>query len=215
MSSDRPYRYPDACIIVMARAPEHGRVKTRLAAGIGHDAALVAYRHLLETTLHTATGGNLAPVELHLDGDMAHPLVQRLAAHPGVNLVIQQRGDLGQRMYLALARALRTFSNALIIGSDCPVMDTAYLETALQTLAGGTDLVIGPGEDGGYVLIGGNRADECIFSDINWGSDSVMRQTRKALARAGICYKELDTLWDVDTLEDYKRWQGVCQISVN
>lgn len=198
----------------MARAPEHGRVKTRLAAGIGKDAALAIYRQLLETTLHTATGSNLAPVELHLDGDMAHPLVQRLAAHTGVNLVMQQEGDLGQRMYLALERALRTFSNALIIGSDCPVMDTAYLENALQTLADGADLVIGPSEDGGYVLIGGCRVDECVFRDINWGSDSVMRQTRTALARAGICYKELGTLWDVDNPEDYKRWQEVCQIPV-
>lgn len=214
MSSDRSYRYPDACIIIMARAPEHGRVKTRLATGIGKDAALAVHRELLETTLYTATGSHLAPVELHLDGDMTHPLVQRLAADTGVNLVMQQEGDLGQRMYLALDHALRTFRNALIIGSDCPVMDTAYLETALQTLASGADLVIGPSEDGGYVLIGGNRADESVFRDINWGSDNVMRQTRAALARTGICYKELGTLWDVDNPEDYTRWQAVCQIPV-
>ncbi len=215
MSRYRPYRYPDACIVIMARAPEYGQVKTRLAAGMGKDAALAAYQQLLETTLHTATGSHLAPVELHLDGDMTHPLVQELAAHTGVKLVAQQGDDLGQRMYLALDRALRNFNSALVIGSDCPVMDTTYLENALQTLASGSDVVIGPSEDGGYVLIGGNRADERIFRDISWGSDSVMQQTRATLGRAGIRYAELDTLWDVDHPEDYKRWQDVCRIAAN
>ncbi|WP_165869139.1 TIGR04282 family arsenosugar biosynthesis glycosyltransferase [Thiogranum longum] len=199
----------------MARSPEYGQVKTRLAAGIGDDAALAVYRQLLEITLHTAADSRLAPVELHIDGDLTHPFVQALVITTGVNLVAQQGGDLGERMYLALRQVLDHHNSALIIGSDCPAMGTAYLENALQRLANGTEVVIGPSEDGGYVLIGGKRADERWFHAIDWGSDSVMQQTRTALQNAGMHYTELDMLWDVDYPEDYKRWQDVCQVTVN
>ena len=212
MSSPDTYRYPDACIVIMARAPEYGRVKSRLAAGIGKKAALAAYRQMLEKTLRTVTDSKLAPAELHIDGDMAHPHVQELMVDTGAKLVAQQGSDLGERMYLALDRALINHNCALIIGSDCPVMEGDYLENALKSLANGADLVIGPSEDGGYVLIGGTKADKRLFSKIRWGSGSVMQQTRAVILNTGMRCAELDTLWDVDCPEDYKRWQGVLRI---
>ena len=213
MSEQGAFRYPDACIIIFARAPEHGRVKTRLAAGIGADAALVVYRQLLEHTLQTVAGSQLAPFELHIEGDMAHPFVQHIAAQTGAKLVMQEGDDLGERMYRALDQALQHCETALVIGTDCPVMDAAYLEHALRQLAGSTGVVLGPSEDGGYVLIGTSQADKRVFRPISWGCDSVMQQTRTALGAAGINFSELDVLWDIDYAEDFRRWQRVSRMS--
>ncbi len=201
------FRYPTARIIVFAKAPEHGKVKTRLAAGIGADAALAVYRQLLEQTVTTVAASRLAPVELHIAGDPQHPFVQLLARRAGATVVAQRGNDLGERMYYALDTVLQQGESALLIGTDCPVMDETYLEHALQHLAGETEMVIGPSEDGGYVLIGATRAEAQIFDNIHWSSDRVMQQTRDALHHTGIRYSELEVLWDVDHPDDYRRWQ--------
>jgi len=206
MGERHGFRYPDACILVFARAPVYGQVKTRLAAGVGRDSALAVYRQLLEHTLDMVAESCLAPVELHLDGDPEHPFVGRIARRTGATIVAQRDGDLGRRMYLALKGALRQRSSALVIGSDCPVLDAGYLDRALQQLECGTEVVVGPSEDGGYVLIGATRADERVFRGIRWSCDSVMQQTRDALCRADIEFAELETLWDIDHPEDYQRW---------
>jgi len=202
------FHYPDACIVVFARAPEHGRVKTRLAAGIGSDAALAVYQQLLKQTLRTVASSQLAPVELHIEGDIEHPFVRSVAKCADATIIAQQGADLGERMYRALGRALEQYDSVLIIGTDCPVMDAAYLGSALQQLANDAEVVVGPSEDGGYVLIGATCADQRVFSNINWGSARVMQQTRDALVEADICYGELDVLWDVDHADDYWRWQN-------
>jgi len=201
------FRYPTARIIVFARAPEHGKVKTRLAAGIGADAALAVYRQLLEQTITTVAASRLAPIELHITGDPQHPFVQSLARRAGAAVVAQQGDDLGERMYYALDTVLQHCESALLIGTDCPVMDETYLERALQHLAGETEVVIGPSEDGGYVLIGATRAEAQVFDNIHWSSDRVMQQTRDALHHTGMRYSELEVLWDVDHPDDYRRWQ--------
>ncbi len=208
MYNRKPFRYPDVGFVIFARAPEYGRVKTRLAAGIGAKQALSAYETLLEQTVQTAAGCRLAPVELHIDGNPQHPVLRQLAQHYGATLVTQKGADLGERMYHALDRVLQRYKHAIIIGTDCPAMDARYLERAIRQLAQGSDVVIGPSEDGGYVLIGATLSDKRIFHKISWGSEHVMQQTRDALYHANLHFDELDTLWDVDHPEDYRRWQS-------
>lgn len=202
------FRYPHACIVIFARSPELGKVKTRLATGIGADAALAAYQELLEKTVLMAAGCQLAPIELHITGDPQHPLISRLVERSRATVVVQQGVDLGERMFHALHHALQHSRSALIIGTDCPEMSAAYLESALQHLAQGREVVIGPSEDGGYVLIGATRSDARVFHNIRWGSNSVMQQTREALYNAEIRFEELDVLWDVDHPDDYWRWKN-------
>jgi len=209
MGDQKAFRYPEACIILFARAPEYGQVKTRLAAGIGDQAALVIYRQLLEHTFQMVADSQLAPIELHVDGNQTHPFMQQIATQAGAKIVVQQGIDLGERMYRALDGALQQREAVIIIGTDCPVMDAAYLENALQQLARGTEVVVGPSEDGGYVLIGATRADDRVFHNINWGCDSVMQQTRLAMKGAGIGFSELEILWDIDHPEDLRRWQRI------
>lgn len=101
----------------------------------------------------------------------------------------------------AARRALNEAERVLIIGSDCPGISAGYLRTAFIELEG-SDVVLGPAEDGGYQLLGVRRIDEALFRDINWGSDRVLAQTRRRIEELGWSCTLLDPLRDVDRPED-------------
>ena len=200
------FRYPDGTIIVFARAPVPGKVKTRLAAAIGSAEAVAVYERLVLNVLETATRSRLAPVELHVTGYDKHPFFLSLAQRLPVSLRLQKGNDLGERMHNAIKDCLQTRTFALLIGTDCPALTAGYLEQACAALDSGMDTVLGPAEDGGYVLIGARSSDKRLFSGIPWGTSRVLDRTRKCLDRIGWQYLELDTLWDVDEIDDYRRW---------
>ena len=199
--------YSRGRILVFARAPQPGRVKTRLAEGVGAGRATEVYRQLLEQTVARAAASGLAPVELLVTPDTLHPFFSTLVDRYGVTIGVQAPGDLGQRMASALESALRDSDFVLLIGSDCPVLDGDYLLSATELLDKGADAVVGPAEDGGYVLIGLRRFDARLFDDIPWGSDRVMQLTRRRLQALGWCWEELPPLWDLDRPDDLLRWQ--------
>jgi len=207
MTRQPDYRYPDGRILVFAKAPVPGEVKTRLAAQIGKQAAAALYEQLLRDTLGMAVRAGLAPVELHVASPTCHPLFLSLAERQPVEVRLQKGADLGQRMCNAIQAALRTGDFALLIGTDCPVMTAAYLQRACRQLDAGSAVVLGPAEDGGYVLIGARTCDECLFTNIPWSSDRVLQLTRARLQALKLPYSELDTLWDLDRLEDLRRWR--------
>jgi len=202
-----PWRYPAACVLVFARAPQPGQVKTRLASAIGNEQAAEVYSGWLETLVRQLSKARLAPLELWVCPDTEHPLLQRLAEKQGVKLHVQPDGDLGRRMHQALRHSLARYRQAVLIGSDCPVMTVDYVERALRALDQGIATVIGPAEDGGYVLLGLQQPDPALFDNIPWSTDRVMSMTRRRLVAAGRRnWAELETLWDIDSLEDYQRW---------
>ncbi len=207
MTRQPDYQYPDGRILVFAKAPVPGEVKTRLAAHIGKQAAAQLYEQLVRDTVGLVAGARLAPVELHVASQSRHPLFVSLADRQSVEVRLQTGGDLGLRMYNAVKSALRTADFALLIGTDCPAMSAAYLQRACQQLDAGSAVVLGPAEDGGYVLIGARRCDERLFTDIPWSSDRVLQLTRARLQALKLPYEELDTLWDLDRLEDLRRWR--------
>jgi rSAM/selenodomain-associated transferase 1 len=124
----------------------------------------------------------------------------------GLELHQQQGNNLGERMYNALEDALEKAEYALLIGSDCPVLDEEYLEDALSRLESGVDVVIGPAEDGGYTLIGMCRAEPLLFSDIRWGESKVMEATRERCREAELTLYELEQRYDIDTYDDLLRF---------
>ena len=207
MTGQPDYRYPDGRILVFARPPVAGAVKTRLAAHIGRQAAAALYEQLLCETVGMAVGAGLAPVELHVASQTSHPVFVSLADRQPLEIRPQKGADLGQRMYHALQTTLQTAGFAVLIGTDCPAMSAAYLQRACRQLDAGGPVVLGPAEDGGYVLIGARSCDERLFADIPWGSDRVLQQTRARLRALKLPHSELDTLWDLDRLEDLRRWQ--------
>jgi len=173
-------------IIVFARAPRAGRVKTRLIPLLGDQGAARLHARLLRRALTTALEADLGPVELWT--------------------MRRQRGaDLGARMYHAFARSLRRAERVVLIGSDCPVLRGRDLRKAARWLAGGADAVFAPAEDGGYALVALRRVSPRLFRGVEWGGAQVMAQTRARLAALGWRWRELPLVWDVDRPQDYRR----------
>lgn len=196
-------RDPSPLVVVFAKAPQPGRVKTRLAAKIGADAAAHLHARLVERALVTAIEARCGPVELH-GSPAGHGALRALARHYGVALRNQAPGDIGKRMHRAFRLGLRGHRRMILIGSDCPSLRPADLRRASRLLRG-CDAVIAPAEDGGYPLIGLARNSPRLFQGIDWSTSSVMNQTRKALSGLHWRWRELRTLWDVDRPEDLQR----------
>jgi rSAM/selenodomain-associated transferase 1 len=214
MTRQPDYQYPAGRILVFAKPPVAGEVKTRLAAHIGTQAAAALYEQLLRDTVSLAVRARLAPVELHVASQPCHPLFVSLADTHQVEIRRQEGADLGRRMCYAIQTVLKTGDLALLIGTDCPAMSASYLRQACQRLEAGSAVVLGPAEDGGYVLIGARHCDERLFTDIPWSSDRVLQLTRARLQALSLPYTELDTLWDLDRPEDLSRWQRKSRAAV-
>ncbi|HET9043439.1 MAG TPA: TIGR04282 family arsenosugar biosynthesis glycosyltransferase [Burkholderiales bacterium] len=188
-------------VIVFAKAPVPGAVKTRLIPALGAAGAARFHEWLVERALETACAARLGPVELCCAPDRAHPFFAACAARFDVSLTDQGTGDLGERMHRALAAGLP----ALLIGADCPAMTPEYLRDGAGALTAGYDVVLGPAEDGGYVLVGASRIRPDAFARIRWGGQDVMAEQRERLRSIGWRWQELALLWDVDRPDDLER----------
>jgi uncharacterized protein len=188
-------------IAVLAKAPVAGFVKTRLIPTLGAQGAATLASRLIERAAATACKAAVGPVTLWVAPDETHPLLQALQAQHGVTLRRQPEGDLGARMHAAVAAAGRP---TLVIGSDCAALTAGHLRTAAEALRH-CDAVIIPAEDDGYVLIGLCSPQPGLFADMVWSTSSVMEETRRRLRSLGLTWRELDTLWDVDTPADLAR----------
>ena len=196
----------DGCaVIVFARVPVPGSVKTRLVPHLGAEGAAALHARLVKHALKTARGAAFHRIELHGTPVGNDPFFRYCAGRYGVVVAAQPAGDLGTRMLAAFEGALASHACVLLIGSDCPALTARHLRQAEQALRGGADAVFVPCEDGGYALIGLQREDGQLFEGITWGGNDVMTATRARLARLGWRWRELETLWDVDRPEDYQR----------
>lgn len=194
-----------SCIVVFAKAPQSGAAKTRLIPLLGAVGAAALQARMIQHTLVTAQAADLGPVQLYgtaiTDGYLC-----ACAARYGALLVKQSQGDLGDRMRAAFEKTLAESACVLLIGSDCPALTVAHLRDAARALSQGHDAVFIPTEDGGYALIGLTRCDNRLFENITWGGDSVLAATRERLKVLKWRWRELETLWDIDRPEDYRRW---------
>jgi uncharacterized protein len=188
----------DVRLLVFAKAPVPGEVKTRLIAALGAEGAARFHTQLVRRTIVTALQATGPRVELWCAPDCEHPFFASCAAEFSVGLYAQTGGGLGERMANAAGSGLQRAHKVLLIGTDCPALTPAYLDSAAAALANGNEVIIGPAEDGGYVLIGLSRPVPQIFTDISWGTERVLAQTRARLLSLGLRWDALATLWDVD-----------------
>lgn len=189
-------------IAVLAKAPVAGLAKTRLIPHLGADRAAALQRWLLCHTLATVQASGLGPVTLWCAPDTRHPDFSACRALGTLCLRRQPDGDLGQRMHAAVAAS--PLEATLVVGTDCPALTSALLREAAAALWE-CDAVAIPAEDGGYVLIGLRQPALAIFQGVDWSTDRVMAQTRQRLQAAGLTWRELAPLWDVDRVEDVAR----------
>ncbi len=185
----------DCVVIVFARAPLAGRVKTRIARRIGDAAAANLHRRLVRAAVEAARAARCGPVELHVT--RRHAFFKTF----GAPVQLQRGADLGARLYQALAGHAR----AIVIGADAPALTPADIARAARLLRGGAELVLTPAEDGGYALIGARRLTPSLFASVEWGGAQVLAQTLANASRAGLRLKLLPTVWDVDRPEDLER----------
>lgn len=201
-SSERP---PESLrVAVFAKAPVAGAVKTRLAPVLGLAGAARLHSWLVRRALEAAREAAAGDVELWCAPDESHPFFAECAAAHGVRLRSQEGGDLGARMSHAFATAHGEGAAMVLVGSDCPALGAAQIDEAARAL-GDHDAAIAPAEDGGYGLIALTRPCPRLFSDIAWGTATVMAETRRRLAAAAVAWRELPRTWDVDRPEDYER----------
>lgn len=190
---------------VMVKAPLPGQVKTRLAATIGDDAALAAYRAMAATVLAAADASGLPVTVSYAPAEHLAPVAELCG--PGRRYAAQAEGDLGARMAGALATAFADGAEAaLLVGSDLPLLTADLLRQAARELEA-NQAVLGPAEDGGYYLIGFTREGYApeIFYDMPWSTPTVAATTLARLAEAGRSVALLPRLADCDAAADLFR----------
>ena len=185
-------------LLIFTRNPEFGKVKTRLARDIGHQAALDIYKFLLAHTAKICTP---------LDTEKAVYYSEEIPNNDLWNAAVFQKKkqigeDLGERMQNAFAEGFNLgYSKIIIIGSDLYDIETKDLEQAFKVL-NNHEIVIGPAEDGGYYLLGMKQLHPKLFKNKNWGTATVLQDTINELKKSN--YKLLEKRNDVDLYSDIK-----------
>ncbi len=217
---DERYARPPlpAAVLVFAKAPRPGHVKTRLAQEIGARRAAECAAAFLGDTLERLACWGRAPIWLLGDGEA--PAELGTVLHLADRHLPQGPGDLGERLARGFAATDSAgFAAAIALGADTPHLDLALLDDALLALSH-APVVLGPAADGGYWLLGvrsGCRAESALFRRHAWGESGVLESTRSALSAAGTTWVELENFWDIDRAEDLvqlQRWSEDGRLTV-
>ena len=188
-------------LVVMAKAPRAGLVKTRLAKSIGVAEATRTYRTILGSTLRRLGKDPRWQTWVAVAPDVA---IDDRVWPGGVNTIAQGRGSLGvkmQRMFDVLPAG-----PVAIIGTDIPGIPNASIAKAFKAL-GSSDCVIGPAPDGGYWLIGQRRRPKVLklFEGVRWSGTHAMADTLDNVQKQSVA--TLEERDDIDTVSDYLAWR--------
>ena len=190
---------------IFARPPVAGTVKTRLIPDVGADKATAVYRHCLEHALAVARASGL-DYELYLTAESDDPIFENETYR------LQKGGDLGDRMRQSLEQMLgEDADGAIIIGTDCLDLESRHLQSAARTLAD-HEMVLMPALDGGYALIGCTRVAASMFDGVEWSSEKVLQQTLDNAQRLGYRVGRLETVRDIDTLQDLEHYPDLVSL---
>jgi rSAM/selenodomain-associated transferase 1 len=195
-------RTSDQALILFAKDPVEGQVKTRLSSLLDAPTTLNLYRHFLQGSIEKIC--SVAEVDRFI-GIASDPQTNYFddvsRSHP-VQLFVQEGGNLGERMRQAFEdRFKEGYGRVVIIGADSPTLPTTYIEQAFRSEK---EIVIGPSTDGGYYLIGMRVKVTDIFGGVPWGTDQVLSETLKALKDQQAKAELLPVWYDVDLPEDLR-----------
>jgi rSAM/selenodomain-associated transferase 1 len=187
-------------IVIFAKAPVPGQAKTRLIPALGEAGAARLARDMLAATLTQASSAGLGIPELCVTpGPDSAEWVGQLP--DGVVVTDQGTGDLGRRLEAAARRVTEGGERVLLVGTDCPGLDSKSIRAAAMRLDH-HDAVIYPAYDGGYVLLGLARSDPSIFSGITWSTGEVAAITIARIGAQGWSLFVGETLRDIDDPAD-------------
>jgi len=207
-SSQPPTSKPQPTALVMfAKAPVPGQVKTRLCPPLTPDEAATLHGSfvidMLERTKIAATKLKL-PIDRYLACAPSSTLVffQIMEERQSVKLIDQVGDDLGARMQQAFATLFgKGYQRVFIVGTDVPSLPLDHYKQALALLDA-HDVVLGPALDGGYYLIGLKQPRPELFAKIAWSTDQVLAATQEKAANLGLKTALLPSWRDVDTIDD-------------
>jgi len=193
-------------LILFARAPLPGRVKSRLAADIGEQAAAGVYARFLYATLLDLAESPTAGIDIHLSVASPEDAPTFSQAFSEFTVTVQPQGDLGVRLSAAFGEAFQAgVDAAAVVATDVPALDTAIVRKGFHVLDRAPG-VVGPCPDGGYYLIGLRAPGASLFHPVDWGTERVLAQTEQLAEEAGIRLERLPPLLDIDTVEDLAKW---------
>ena len=211
-------------IIIFLKYPKPGAVKTRLAHAIGiQSAARIADQLIKKTflTIRSVCEQTHFNCFIAIENSIAtrREYEQYINKHLNLDVIaLEQQGHtLGDRIYNAVDEVLDTHKHCIVIGTDCPDISPGHLIAAHHTLQD-HDLVVGPAHDGGYYLIGMKRKIPHLFSKINWSTSTVLKETQERAHAEGLKYSFLETLSDIDTINDLQnavQRQVICTPDLN
>jgi rSAM/selenodomain-associated transferase 1 len=188
-------------LVIFAKYPKAGQVKTRLIPAIGVEGSVQLARLMLRHTLDQAQQSQVGEIELCVSPDPKHDDWQDIYLPQQIYLTDQGEGDLGQRLTRAAQRVVEQGKAVVFIGTDCPALLSSMLqEVAIHLVK--YDAVMIPASDGGYVLLALNQFDDSIFTDIQWSTDSVASDTLTKIKALGWSVALLPVLHDIDEPED-------------
>ncbi|MEO1543905.1 MAG: TIGR04282 family arsenosugar biosynthesis glycosyltransferase [Pseudomonadota bacterium] len=189
-------------LVIMAKVPRAGRVKTRLAKGIGSVGAVRFYRNALAATVRRLVHPRRWHTTLSVAPDVALPSDFYFASSTAVKLKPQGQGDLGAR----LQHVFRTAEPGpvVVIGSDIPAITPSLIADAFARLEG-HDAVFGPSHDGGFWLIGlrAGVSRRGLFHGVRWSTSHALQDTCQAIRPASVAH--IQALDDVDDLPSFQR----------
>ncbi len=209
-------------LVVMAKAPLEGQVKTRLIGALGAEKATELYVAFLSDTFAVMeeVRDELEAEAEEADADYTFSIVLNYTPEGEAeaferveregSLMIPQRGDtLGERIHNCFEDLFAAgYESVVVIGADSPTLPGEYLLDAFDALEDDQTAVLGPTEDGGYYLIGLRRLHGQLFTSIPWSTNQVLAETQKRANEAGVKIVLLPAWYDVDTpaeLEQLRR----------
>ena len=198
----------DGAIVIFAKAPIPGQVKTRLCPPLTPDEAASLHGSMVMDIAEQSREIRSLDRFLACTPSLDHAFFQTLAIRYRLTLCEQVGDDLGERMDHALTESLkRGYQYALVIGTDIPALSPETYKKAVSLLKT-QDIVLGPTHDGGYYLIGLKRPTPEIFTDISWSTGNVCALTQEKAQVLGRTVGLLDFECDIDTFEDIQTFMA-------
>lgn len=206
MTTSERNGHRDALVIV-AKYPAAGQVKTRLGATIGYEQSAHLYRAFLHDLAHRFSQAALVDGYDLFWACPDDPTPLRTLLHTNGRILPQRGQDFAERLRnICRDVAALGYARTIILGSDSPQIPTATIARAFALLRD-ADVALGPADDGGYYLIGlhNHPAPPDLFTGIEMSTSRVLRQTLESAARLGLSVRQLAATFDVDTEADLLR----------